>query len=113
MPQAATKHAALEHLPAAETHDLLYAAAAMHWTEPKDRWSRVAALVEPDGVFASFGGQLQLDEVAVEEAVRSVRSAFLADDGVRSPDGTPEAAHCSGREPSSPDPTTSLTSVRS
>lgn len=34
--------------------DLVYAAAALHWTDPATRWSRIAAQLAPGGVFASF-----------------------------------------------------------
>ena len=75
-----------------ETYGLVYAAAALHWTRPEGRWPRVAALLEPRGVFASFGGPVQLADPAVEEAVRAARMPFLEIDDVPSPDGTaPEA----------------------
>jgi SAM-dependent methyltransferase len=89
-PTVSTIQAAFEGLPDGSTYDLVFAAAAMHWTEPSHRWSRVSALLNADGVFASFGGQLHLDDPAVEEAVRSVERRYLAEDGVPSPDGTPE-----------------------
>jgi SAM-dependent methyltransferase len=84
-----TVQGAFEDVPLTSTYDLVFAAASLHWTEPADRWSRVAALLNPEGVFASFGGQMFLADKAVEEAVRAARSQFLADDGVPSPDGTP------------------------
>jgi hypothetical protein len=68
---------------------LVYAAAALHWTKPEGRWSRVAALLEPGGVFASFGGPARLADPAVEEAVRAARAPFVESDEVPSPDGTP------------------------
>ncbi len=77
-----------EDLPLTSTYDLVFAAASLHWTEPTHRWSRVAALLNPDGMFASFGGQMGLADLALEEAVRAARSQCLADDGVPSPDGT-------------------------
>jgi len=80
---------AFEDLPLTSTYDLVFAAASLHWTEPAHRWSRVAALLNPDGMFASFGGQMCLADLALEEAVRAARSQCLADDGVPSPDGTP------------------------
>jgi SAM-dependent methyltransferase len=80
---------AFEELPLTSTYDLVFAAASFHWTEPTHRWTRVAALLNPDGMFASFGGRLRLADMAVEEAVRAARSPFLADDEVPSPDGTP------------------------
>ena len=85
----ATVQGAFEELPLTSTYDLVFAAASLHWTERAHRWSRVAALLNPDGMFASFGGQLCLADMAVEEAVRAARSPFLVDDAVPSPDGTP------------------------
>ena len=84
-----TVQAAFEDLPPGERYGLVYAAAAMHWTNPHGRWSRVATLLEPSGVFASFGGPIQLADPSVEEAVRAVRAPFLESDEVPSPDGTP------------------------
>jgi SAM-dependent methyltransferase len=85
-----TLQSAFEDLSRTHTYDLVFAAAAMHWTEPAHRWSRVAALLDVDGVFAAFGGQLDLADKAVDEAVRTVRAPFLPEDGVPSPDGTPD-----------------------
>ena len=84
-----TVQAAFEDLRAAETYGLVYAAAALHWTNPEGRWSRMAALLEPGGVFASFGGPAQLVDPAVAEAVRAARAPFLESDEIPSPDGTP------------------------
>ncbi|MER7172888.1 class I SAM-dependent methyltransferase [Streptomyces mesophilus] len=55
--------AAFEDLRPGEHYRLIYAAAALHWTNPESHWSRMAALVEPSGVFASFGGPIQLGRV--------------------------------------------------
>lgn len=52
--------------------DLLFAAAAFHWTRPQRRWDRAAALVRPGGLLAFFGGPLALidpESVAREDAV--------------------------------------------
>ncbi|MFC7545915.1 class I SAM-dependent methyltransferase [Plantactinospora sp. GCM10030261] len=84
-----TVQAAFEDLRPGESYGLVYAAAALHWTNAEGRWSRMAALLEPDGVFASFGGPVQLADSAVEEAVRAAQAPFLDSDGVPSPDGTP------------------------
>jgi len=84
--------AAFEDLRPGARYDLVYAAAALHWTEPEGRWSRVAELLEPQGVFASFGGPARLADLDVEEAVRAARAPFLDDDDVPSPDGTPADA---------------------
>ncbi|MFF4652790.1 class I SAM-dependent methyltransferase [Streptomyces sp. NPDC001380] len=83
-----TVRAAFEDLRPGETYGLVCAAAALHWTRPEGRWSRVAALLEPGGVFASFGGPFRLADPAVEESVRAARAPFLEDDEVPSPDGT-------------------------
>ncbi|WP_406193035.1 class I SAM-dependent methyltransferase [Kitasatospora sp. NBC_01560] len=80
--------AAFEDVQPGDTYDLVYAAAALHWTRPQGRWPRVAALLEPDGVFASFAGPFQPADPAVEEAVRAARAPFLASDDVPPPDGT-------------------------
>ncbi|WP_326763752.1 class I SAM-dependent methyltransferase [Streptomyces sp. NBC_01591] len=84
-----TVQAAFEDLQPGERYGLVYAAAALHWTNPEGRWSRMAALLEPGGVFASFGGPIQLADPAVEEAVRAARAPFLESDEIPSPDGTP------------------------
>ncbi|MFI6322103.1 class I SAM-dependent methyltransferase [Nonomuraea sp. NPDC050556] len=85
-----TVQAAFEDLPPGDgTYGLVFAAAALHWTDPAGRWERVARLLEPGGVFASFGGPVQLADPTVGEAVRVAREPFLASDDVPSPDGTP------------------------
>jgi SAM-dependent methyltransferase len=84
-----TAQAAFEDLPPGESYGLVYAAAALHWTKPGGRWSRMAALLQPGGVFASFGGPVQLADPTVDEAVRAARAPFMDSDDVPSPDGTP------------------------
>jgi SAM-dependent methyltransferase len=84
-----TVQAGFEDLLPGETYGLVYAAAALHWTNPENRWPRMAALLEPGGVFAAFGGPIRLADAAVEEAVRAAREPFLESDEVPSPDGTP------------------------
>jgi SAM-dependent methyltransferase len=87
-----TVEAALEDLRPGQSYGLVYAAAALHWTNPDGRWPRLAALLEPGGVFASVGGPARLADAAVEEAVRSARAPFLDSDEVPSPDQTPPEA---------------------
>ncbi|KOX03317.1 methyltransferase [Streptomyces sp. NRRL B-1140] len=84
-----TMQAAFEELRPGERYGLVYAAAALHWTNPEGRWSRIAALLEPGGVFASFGGPFRPADPAVQEAVRAARAPFLESDEIPSPDGTP------------------------
>lgn len=78
---------AFENIPLDHTYDLVYAAAAMHWTDPVGRWEQVAALLEPGGVFASFGGPMRLTDPAVETAVRAAREPFLDTDDIAPPEG--------------------------
>ena len=85
-----TVRAAFEDLRPDRRYGLVYAAAALHWTRPEGRWARVAALLEPGGVFASFGSPARLADPAVEAAVQAARAPFLASDEIPSPDGTPE-----------------------
>jgi SAM-dependent methyltransferase len=87
-----TKCSTLEELPRGPTYDLVFAAAALHWTEPEHRWSRVAALLEPGGVVASFGGPMSIADPVVAEAVRAAGLPEVPDDQVPSPDGTPPEA---------------------
>ncbi|MBB4927929.1 class I SAM-dependent methyltransferase [Kitasatospora kifunensis] len=84
-----TVQATFEDLRLGERYGLVYAAASLHWTNPEGRWSRMAALLEPGGVFASFGGPVELADPAVREAVRTARAPFLESDDIPSPDGTP------------------------
>ncbi|WP_433797135.1 class I SAM-dependent methyltransferase [Actinoplanes sp. CA-252034] len=87
-----TVQAAFEDVRTTQRFDLVFAAAALHWTRPGGRWPRVAAMLAPGGVFASFGGPMRLADPAVEAAVAAARSPFLDRDDVPSPDGTgPEA----------------------
>jgi SAM-dependent methyltransferase len=88
-----TVQAAFEDLRLNETYGLVYAAAALHWTDPERRWSRMAALLEPGGIFASFGGPVHLADPAVEEAVRAARAPFLETDDVAPDHGTPPGHH--------------------
>jgi SAM-dependent methyltransferase len=78
----ATIETAFEDLRLDRTYDLVYAAAALHWTNPEGRWSRVAGLLKPGGVFASFGGPFQLTDPALEEAVRRARAPYLETDAI-------------------------------
>ena len=81
--------AAFEDLRSGERYGLVYAAAALHWTNPEGRWPRIAALLEPGGVVASFGGPARLADPAVADAVRAAREPFLVSDDIPAPDGTP------------------------
>jgi SAM-dependent methyltransferase len=79
--------AAFEDLRPGKRYGLVYAAAALHWTNPAGRWPRIASLLEPGGVVASFGGPARLADPAADEAVRAARALFLESDDVALPDG--------------------------
>ena len=81
-----------EDLRPAGTFDLVYAAAALHWTRPDGRWPRIAGMLVPGGVFACFGGPLQLSDPDLEEVVRTAGSPYLEGSDIPSPDGTPPEA---------------------
>jgi SAM-dependent methyltransferase len=87
-----TVQAAFEELPLTPDYDLVFAAASLHWTDPTERWSRVASMLRPGATFASFGGQMHLADRGLEQAVSEARTPFLADDEVPPPDGTPADA---------------------
>ncbi|MEY9872963.1 SAM-dependent methyltransferase [Streptacidiphilus sp. MAP12-33] len=92
VPDVRTVRAGFEDLEPGDTYQLVYAAAALHWTRPDGRWPRVASLLEPGGVFASFGGPFELADPALAQAVRAARAPFLESDDIPSPDGTDPAA---------------------
>jgi SAM-dependent methyltransferase len=89
LPNVQTVTAAFEDLPLTTSYGLVYAASSLHWTDPHNRWSRVAALLEPGGVFASVGGRTLLADPALLAAVNEARAPYLDSDEVPSPDGTP------------------------
>jgi hypothetical protein len=88
-PNVRTVQAAFEDLQPGQNFGLVYAAAALHWTEPEGRWRRMAALLEPGRVFASFGGPVELADADVADMVRAARAPFLESDDIPAPDGTP------------------------
>lgn len=60
--------------------DLLYAAAAMHWTAPETRWRHAADLLVPGGAAAVFGAEMRLADDAVRSDFERARNPFLPDD---------------------------------
>ena len=59
---------------------LVYAAAAMHWTDPATRWQRVHDLLEDGGVTAVFGCAMDLPDPEVAGRVDEARRPQLDDD---------------------------------
>jgi SAM-dependent methyltransferase len=59
------------------TFDLLYAAAAWHWTDPQQRWTRAAALLRPGGAVAVFGGPYAIDDPVVAAREAETEAGYL------------------------------------
>ncbi|WP_239159159.1 class I SAM-dependent methyltransferase [Winogradskya humida] len=88
VPAGVTTHrAAFEDLRLRGKYQLVFAAAALHWTDPVRRWPRMAGLLEPGGVFTAFGAPLHLADPALENAVRDARTPFLPSDDIPTPSG--------------------------
>ncbi|MFD2469399.1 class I SAM-dependent methyltransferase [Amycolatopsis silviterrae] len=84
-----TRRGALEDLRPDRQYGLVYSAAALHWTDPDGRWPRIAALLVPGGVFASFGGPARIADPVVRQAVDEAKAPLMEPDEIPSPDGTP------------------------
>jgi SAM-dependent methyltransferase len=65
--------------------DLVYAAAAWHWTDPATRWTRAYGLLVPGGVVALFGRPGELLDADLAAAVEEVERCVLPDDGPAGP----------------------------
>jgi SAM-dependent methyltransferase len=85
--------AAFEDLRLDATYSLVYAAASFHWTRPEGRWERLIALLEPGGVFASFGGPPELADPSVLQAMQLARAPFVSNDDITDADGTQLGDH--------------------
>lgn len=70
-----------EEFAAGRRFDLLYAAAAWHWTDPATRWARAVGLLVPGGVVALFGRPGEPADPALAAAVEEVERTVLPDDG--------------------------------
>lgn len=69
-----------EQFVTADRFDLVFAAAAWHWTDPGTRWSRAVELLVPGGVLAVFGGRAELHDPALFAAVDEIEKQVLPDD---------------------------------
>lgn len=69
-----------EQFVTADRFDLVYAAAAWHWTDRATRWSRAVKLLVPGGVLAVFGGPAELHDPALFAAVDEIEKQLLPDD---------------------------------
>lgn len=57
--------------------DLVYAAAAWHWTDPQTRWAKAVELLVPGGVLALFGRPAELIDPALFAAVDDIERRLL------------------------------------
>lgn len=60
--------------------DLLYAAAAWHWTDPATRWARAVDLLVPGGVLALFGRPDEPEDSRLRTIIERIESTMLSDD---------------------------------
>lgn len=88
-----TVRAALEDLDPAdhEPFDLLYAAAAWHWTAPATRWDRATALVRSGGAVAFFGGPFELADDEIAAAEEEAIAAYAPEGRHLPPPSAPDA----------------------
>ncbi len=69
-----------EQFATARQFDLVYAAAAWHWTDPATRWDRAVELLVPGGVLALFGTPAELKDPDLFAAVNEIEKQVLPDD---------------------------------
>lgn len=60
--------------------DLVYAAAAWHWTDPRTRWAKAVELLAPGGVLALFGRSAELMDPALFAAVDDIERRLLPEE---------------------------------
>ena len=60
--------------------DMVYAAAAWHWTDPASRWARAVEMLVPGGVLALFGRPAELQDPDLFAAVDEIEKQVLPDD---------------------------------
>ncbi len=69
-----------EQFQTARRFDLVYAAAAWHWTDPATRWARAVELLVPGGVLMLFGSPAELADPSLATAVHEIEKQVLPDD---------------------------------
>jgi SAM-dependent methyltransferase len=60
--------------------DLVYSAAAWHWTSPVTRWAQAVELLVPRGVLALFGAPAELKDPDLFAAVNEIEKQVLPED---------------------------------
>jgi SAM-dependent methyltransferase len=73
--------ATFERFRARRRFDLVYSAAAWHWTRPQIRWAKAVKLLVPGGVLALFGRPGELMDSALRAAVDDIERRLLPDHG--------------------------------
>ena len=69
-----------EHFRTESRFDLVYAAAAWHWTSPVTRWAQAVELLVHDGVLALFGTPAELKDPDLFAAVDEIEKRVLPED---------------------------------
>ncbi len=69
-----------EEFGTARHFDMVYAAAAWHWTDPASRWARAVEMLVPGGVLALFGRPAELKDPDLFAAVDEIEKQVLPDD---------------------------------
>jgi SAM-dependent methyltransferase len=69
-----------ENYRSARRVDLVFAAAAWHWTDPTTRMARAVDLLSPGGVLALFGSSVEPADPDLCAAVEQIESEVLPDD---------------------------------
>lgn len=77
--------ATFEDLDVTGPFDLIFAAAALHWTAQESRWPRIAGLLRSSGTVANFGGPMKITDPDVRQAVDQARSSIVPSDDVGPP----------------------------
>lgn len=93
VPGARSLLATLEELPPIGPFDLVFVAAALHWTAAAGRWERIAGLLVPGGVFANFGGAPHLADTELEEAAQAAQRPWMIDDTSAGPTDLIDGMH--------------------
>jgi SAM-dependent methyltransferase len=71
----------LESFATGSRFDLVYAAAAWHWTDPASRWARAVELLVPHGVLALFGALAEPQNPDLRAAIDQIERELLPDNG--------------------------------
>lgn len=73
--------ATFERFHTARRFDLVYSAAAWHWTDPQTRWAKAVDLLVPGGVLALFGRPFELMDPALSAVIDDIERRLLPGHG--------------------------------